>query len=110
MFGRLIECGVDPNITLKNGSTAMWGAAYDGSPEAIQILLNGKADVNLVRSDTQSSALTIAAENNHLPAVRILLANGADTTQKWSQGETAYDVAMRKGYSEIARVLKAAAP
>lgn len=60
------------------------------------------ADVN-IKTDKDDTALTIAAYNGHINAIRALIAAGADVNIANKNGETALMIARDRGYYEITR-------
>jgi len=78
---RLLDNGLDPNAaTSSGGTTALMMAAPDA--EKMKLLIDRGANVN-ARSETKYTALMIAAQygTHSTPAVRLLLAHGADASQ-----------------------------
>lgn len=63
----------------KNGKTALFSIIEESSTSLpmIRLLLLNRADVNII-STKNKSMLYIAAENNHLKKVEILLVNGVN--------------------------------
>ena len=51
--------------------------------------------------------MTVAAENGHLEAVRLLLEAGADKDATTTDGATALSIAADKGHLEVVRVIAA---
>jgi len=75
---KLLDNGLDPNATTKSGgTTALMMAAPD--VEKIRLLLDRGANVN-ARSESKYTALMVAAQygTHSTPAIRLLLAHGAD--------------------------------
>ncbi len=79
----LLDGGLDPNAATKEGTTALMMAAPDA--EKMKLLLDRGANVN-ARSQTKYTALMVAAQygTHSTPAIRLLLAHGADASP--SQG------------------------
>ena len=74
----LLETGVD--VDAYDGEcTALWRAAERGHSEAVELLLEHKADPNLPRKKG-TSPLLAAASRNHVNVVRMLIREGADAT------------------------------
>ncbi len=101
----LLEKGADVNFHTKLNETALAYAATAGNEETVKLLLDRGADVN-VQDIRGYSALLYAAGSDTMPAgvVKMLLAKGADTNAK-GDGETARQLAAKRGDSEVARVL-----
>jgi len=78
---KLLDNGFDPNAaTSSGGTTALMMAAPDA--EKMRLLIDRGANVN-ARSETKYTALMIAAQygTHSTPAIRLLLAHGADASQ-----------------------------
>ena len=57
-------------------------AARNGNPDAVKVLIEGGAKVNVRESVRGTTALMWAAEQKHPEAVKALLAGGADFNAK----------------------------
>jgi ankyrin repeat protein len=81
---RLLDAGFDPNSATKSGgTTALMMAAPDA--EKMKLLIDRGANVN-ARAETKFTALMVAAQyRESTPAVRLLLAHGADAGQSAGQ-------------------------
>jgi ankyrin repeat protein len=105
----LLEAGADANLRTKRNETALGDAATSGNEEVIRMLLDRKVDVNVadIRGYTP---LLYAAGSDALPAgvVKMLLAAGASADAK-GDGETAAELAAKRGNTAVARVLGASA-
>jgi ankyrin repeat protein len=102
---KLLDGGFDPNAATKSGgTTALMMAAPD--VEKMKLLLDRGANVN-ARSDTKYTALMVAAQYgiHSTPAVRLLLARGADAGP--SEGKPLFnaDPLFLAAYSGNAEVL-----
>ena len=89
-------------------------AAANGNVKIVQLLLARKPWVDH-RCCTSPAALGMATDAGHAEIVRLLLEAGADATIKGeyeysTNPETPLQVAKRKGYADIARLLEAAKP
>ena len=98
-FDMLLEKGADPNVRTKRNETALADAATAGNEEAVKLLLDRGAEVN-VQDIRGYSPLLYAAGSDAMPAgvVKLLLAKGADRTAK-GDGETAPMLAAKRGDS-----------
>lgn len=101
----LLEKGVDPNVANKKNETALALAATAGVEETFKLLLDRGAKVN-GQDDRGYSPLMYAAGSDTAPAgiVKMLLAKGADP-KVTGEGETASDLAAKRGDTEVARLL-----
>jgi ankyrin repeat protein len=101
----LLEKGADPNLRNKRNDSALGDAATAGVAETVKLLLDRGAEVN-VRDIRGYSPLLYAAGSDTMPAatVKMLLAKGADPNVK-GDGETALELAAKRGDSEVARLL-----
>ncbi|HET9833694.1 MAG TPA: ankyrin repeat domain-containing protein [Vicinamibacterales bacterium] len=86
---KLLDAGLDPNSATKSGgTTALMMAAPDA--DKMKVLIDRGANVN-ARSETKYTALMVAAQHgiHSTPAIRLLLAHGADASQ--SQGRPLFN-------------------
>ncbi|MEQ8954127.1 MAG: ankyrin repeat domain-containing protein, partial [Gammaproteobacteria bacterium] len=75
-LGGLLADGLNPDVSYGDGSAALHWAAYHDSAEAVQLLIDAGADVN-VTTDLGVTPLWLAAENRNAEITRLLLAAGA---------------------------------
>ncbi len=73
----------------------------------MQLLLEWKADPDLVDREERFTALMFAAAEGQAGVVRALLSYGADSGLTDVDGDTALDFAARNGHREVARMLSA---
>jgi ankyrin repeat protein len=78
MLKRLLDAGADPDEMQPNGESPLMLAARTGNVEAIKVLVDHKADLNVKEKLRGTTALMWAAEQSHPEAVKLLLASGAD--------------------------------
>ena len=102
----LIEHGADAKAKSKRGETALGNAGTSGDEESQGVLLEQHADVNS-RNIRGYSPLMLAASSDTVPAgaVKLLLAAGADKTYVGDYDERAIDFAIKRGDTEVARLL-----
>ncbi|MBK9266466.1 MAG: ankyrin repeat domain-containing protein [Polyangiaceae bacterium] len=82
------------------------GASEPGcSIDTVVLLLRYGADVNRWDEEHASTPLLTAVFNNHIDAVRILLAAGADPNVRGDEGESPLRLCAEKGYLAMARLL-----
>src|SRR5437879_3331589 len=90
----------------EEGFTPLGLAAFFGHPEAIKVLLEHGADVNLkLPSRFANTAVDAAVSGNRTEAVRILLAAGADANARSEANYTTLHKAAAHGNLEIVRML-----
>ncbi len=100
----LLAGGADPQIATANGRTPLMAASGRGDIEAMTLLLNAKAAVD-VRDGAGDTALILAAGDGNPHAVRLLLDRGADAKARTKRNETALGNAGTTGNEEIIRLL-----
>ena len=100
----LREGGADLDAKDARGFSALMLAAYSGSEDAFQWLLDAGADVN---SDAGGNTVMMgAAFKGYLGMVKKLLEKGADPTLRNAQGMDAHDFAAQFGQAEVAAYLR----
>lgn len=104
----LLERGADARARTKRNETALGNAGTTGNEDTIRVLLDHGAEIN-VRNIRGYSPLMLAASSDSAPrpAVKLLLARGADTSFTGDYDETARDLAAKRGNTEAARLLGA---
>ena len=98
--------GTDVNITNSEGDCALAQASFRGYAEIVRLLLDSGADPNLTPPDKRPP-LHLAATENHVEVVNLLLANeriNVDITN----GGTALTQVTEEGNVEVAKLLLAA--
>ena len=83
----------------------MWLAANRKDMSIIQILLDGRADVNKAEPQEKSTALHRAVINKTWPVCVLLVRHGADIDLPDAKGMTALDYA-KKFHPEMAEQMK----
>ena len=106
--GFLLDRGADATIRSKRTETALGNAATAGIEETVRLLLEHGAEVN-TRNIRGYSPLMLAASSDAIPtgAVKLLLAAGADRSYVGDYDEKAIDFAVKRGDTEVARLLGA---
>jgi ankyrin repeat protein len=98
------------NITSRYDGTALIAAAHLGHAEVVKILIAAKAPLNHVNNLGLTALLeAIVLGNggaNHTATVRALVEAGADVNIADRQGNTPLQLARRRGYVEMARILE----
>ena len=94
----LLESGVDPDATSRDGITPLIIAAFRGDTASVDVLVEAGATVDAV-NDFDATALQLAAQQGHVDVLRALIDAGADPdrrpTESW--GVTALMEAARFG-------------
>ena len=109
----LLEGGADPNLALDHGecylhavakSDNCWYSPNAGERIADLLIVHG-ADVDAVK-DEGVTPLMASAWNGRKLMVASLLLNGADATAANAHGQTALDIARRRGHVDLIPVLE----
>ena len=102
----LIQQGADVNLgNLHDGITPLHDAAREGDRDVVAFVLQKGAQVDS-RSDKGTTPLMRAAVGGSVPAIRCLIAFGADVTLTDKAGATAERFAVKYGNNEARDVLK----
>lgn len=103
----LLDCGtpVDVRSTNSMQNTPLHAAAAGRKLNAVRVLLEHKADVNL-RQAGGWTALHSAAQAGDRELVELLLAHGATVNARADNNQSALDMALLRGHSEIAALLE----
>jgi len=98
-----LSAGMNPNVINEKGYTALMAAADEGHAEAVDALLEAKADINQQRGRGYVGwrALALAVRSKHDEIVRALLDDGADVESI----NEAFTVAGATGRPEVLRTL-----
>ncbi|XP_070689889.1 histone-lysine N-methyltransferase EHMT1a isoform X2 [Pempheris klunzingeri] len=86
----LLARGADVNIRDKEENVCLHWAALSGCSDVAQALLEARCDLSAVNVHGDSP-LHVAARENHLECVMLLLSRGADVNQRNRERETALD-------------------
>ncbi|MBX3720261.1 MAG: ankyrin repeat domain-containing protein [Turneriella sp.] len=111
----IVRLIIDAGATLdleSHSYTALNSSAQSGHTEVVKLLLKAGAKIDY-QTQTGSSmsgktALMAAASRNKTETVKALLEANANTALRNSDGETAYDIAKKRGYEDLAILLKEA--
>ena len=102
----LIQQGADVNLgNLHDGITPLHDAAREGDRDVVAFVLQKGAQVDS-RSEKGTTPLMRAAVGGSVPAIRCLIAFGADVTLTDKAGATAERFAVKYGNTEARDVLK----
>ena len=109
-----IEAGADPTLTNRFGGTALIPASERGHVEVVQELLTRtEVDVDHVNNLGWTALLEAIVLSNgdarHQQVVQLLVDHGADITIPDKDGVTPLEHARSRGFTEIERILEAAA-
>ena len=83
----LLAAGAKVDVVDARGRTPLYRAAAEGKVDAMQLLLDKKADLNARASDG-STPLLVAVQNAKLDAVKFLCDKGANVNQADANGTT----------------------
>lgn len=102
----LVLKGADVNQPSNNGFQVfpIHSAAAGSYNDIAKMLIDNGAKVN-VRQQAGATPLHSAAQNGNLELLILLLENGAETDVRMEGGKMAADLAMEKGFKEIAEIL-----
>ncbi|XP_064398567.1 ankyrin repeat and SAM domain-containing protein 6-like [Halichondria panicea] len=111
---KLLNVGAEANPDISTGGmatlTPLMAATQCGHVEIVQELLRRGADVGTCLKGTQWTALMLAALNNQLPVMELLLQHGADKKATDINGQTAADLAAALGHTDMVRLLTGKKP
>jgi ankyrin repeat protein len=107
--GADVDAGSPPTRTgnppIRNAEgTALGAVAGRGSPQMVEVLLTGGANVD-ARQTGWRTALMQAAETGNIAVVRLLLDAGADVNAEDSAGKSALQLARAGGHAGVAELL-----
>lgn len=86
-------------------ATTLFNAVLKNRTHMISVLIRAGVDPD-VRNIEGMTPLMAAAESGALEIARLLIENGADPSLEDEAGETAFDIAIRKGHHNMASVLR----
>jgi uncharacterized protein len=103
---RLLPSGLEKDNS-KEAQRALFYAVEKGNMVYAQKLLNMNLDPN-VKGPNGYTPLMYAAARGHAGLAELFVRNGGDVTLVNEEGDSAVDLALRLGHSQVADVLKAA--
>jgi ankyrin repeat protein len=108
-----IAAGCDVNHVNEHGMTALKAAVFkkpynEANLEVARILLEAGAAINATAGEDGWTALMAAVSQGNLGAARLLVEIGANVNQTDLNGDTAWNLALRWGHTEIADLLEQA--
>jgi len=101
----LLQYGGDPNLSTREGRTALFVAAGQGSTEIAKTLIENGADVSAGNLQRGFTALYHAVENGHHDMVKLLIEKGADVNVQVESGWTPLHRAVINGDISMAALL-----
>jgi Ankyrin repeats (3 copies)/Ankyrin repeats (many copies) len=109
MMRQLLTKGADPNARNRFEQTPLMFAVALNDPAAAALLLDADADVNARDAAGRSVLINaVLASTERVPVVQALTRAGADVNARDNEGRTALALAMKKGDTAIAQLLKKA--
>jgi len=90
----------------KGGLTPLHAAAYSGSAEVVQLLLDHGAKLEDKANVSGATPLMVAAEENRVAVAELLIDRGADLSIPDRDGFTPLTQAWAKKQTEMVRLLK----
>jgi ankyrin repeat protein len=102
----LLEHGASVEARDSAGSRPLHDAALGGNVDSVRALLQHGADISATIRESGETPLHMAASWGKVDVVRALLEAGANKTARDRQGRTPFDLAVRNGQDEVARLLR----
>ena len=103
----LLSKGADLHFSAPGiGFNALTGAVSESHAEVVKILVKAGANVNYMYEGEEAAVLVTAAANGNPEIVKTLLDAGADPNIRTKDGKTPLAMAVEKGKSEIAEMLR----
>ena len=102
----LIQEGALIDSKAQNGYTPIFEAVLRGDHDMICFLVNNGAEINTRDAKNGWTPLHFAASNGNQDTIITLAHFNADLDERTSKGETALEIAERKGLTKITKLLK----
>lgn len=102
----LLKANPDPDDRDSYGGTALHAAMFQENTRIVELLIDAGFDVNAVGPRNGYTPLHDAVWGNNLPALKILVANGGDTSIKGHDGNTPLGKAIAENKTEIVTYLQ----
>lgn len=99
-----MHCRANVNLANFDGNSALHVAAFRGSTELVQLLLDRRADVDAPDHLTGKTALVKASYVGHSAAAMLLIEASADVNAKDNQGYTALAFACSFNHDHLQQV------
>jgi len=93
------------DINSPSGVHPLFMAVQHDAIPTVELLIKLGADVNIIQTDRKCSPLHLAASNNFLDVVKLLVGNKADVNIQDARGYTPLIMASSEGYTECVRRL-----
>ena len=100
----LLEAGADPRVTTNAGDSALHLVGLLGQVDIAKEILRLHSSEDLLNArggKSQATALAYAVDRSYADVVHVLLEAGADPGVRIGSGESAIDIAARKGEVDI---------
>lgn len=101
----LMKKGMNPNVMSWHQVTILHDMAQKGNIQKAELLLDHGAEINSVEEEYQSTPLGMAVRWGHAEMVEYLLAQGADPNKAGAPWATPMAWAIKKGRTEIEKIL-----
>jgi len=102
----LLGAGANPNSCDETGRLPLYSAAFVGSLEVVQELLEARADTNMQEKEREGGMpLQVAAFQGHVPVAKLLLRSSASPNNPDGSGWTPLCSAASQGRTSMVRVL-----
>jgi ankyrin repeat protein len=103
----LIDSGSNINLKFGYDETAlMYVSTFSNLTKILQLLIDRGANLNQQNSTLGMTAIMQSVITNRIQIVKILIDAKADLNIKNKNGETALDIAKKKGYTEIFKLIE----
>ncbi|EQA36241.1 ankyrin repeat protein [Leptospira inadai serovar Lyme str. 10] len=108
----LIDLKLDINHGGVGGETPLHEASADGYDEVVELIIANGAKLNIITRKSSNldkggnTPLHYATMFGKISTVKILLKHGADKTLRNGDGNTALDIAKKKGYKDLVKILE----
>ena len=102
----LIKEGFDINKIDPAGINPFLLAFRNNQPQVAENLIQLGADPNITINEQNLTPIMIASYYGNTAMVKVLLANGADLTQRTTDGLTAASIAKQQGHAEIIKLFQ----
>lgn len=101
----MMQKGMNPNTMSWHHVTILHDMAQKGNIQKAALLIKHGADVNVIEEEYQSTPLGLAARWGNIEMVEFLIKQGADIKKSGASWSTPLQWAIKKGHSEIEKIL-----